>query len=223
MLNPTELTMLSTLLNESHRRYHNINHIHQCLTELEQYVINNPTFTIEQYQWAEYALWYHDAIYNPYSKDNETNSMMLFERTIDDNYTGKNIISDAILNTARHLQTIDFSYQDGHISEVHKVVLDIDLSGFGKDRMVFALNGMNIRHEYYQTPLRDFLIGRQKFYNELIKRPTLYYTQYFYDKYHKISRENIEWEMNLIERSFKENDLTVWTDSMEHTQEQYYK
>ena len=228
MMTLDEMSQLTTLYTQPHRKYHNINHINDCLAELEQYQIDHPdvrNFNLNQLNWCEKALWYHDAIYNPYSKQNEELSALLFEDA-NPGYLGFNVVSDTILLTAEHLKTHDFSRMDEtdpEVSLVQKIVLDIDLSGFGKDRLVFAMNGMNIRHEYYRTSIRDFLDGRMGFYEALVKRPTLYYTKYFNDKYHEQSRHNIEWEMNVIKLSFKENDPSIWSDSMEHAIEKYYR
>ncbi len=59
------LAALSTLYNESHRHYHNLNHIHTCLAEYEAYC---KATKVKQSNVITTAVWWHDAIYNPYSK-----------------------------------------------------------------------------------------------------------------------------------------------------------
>jgi predicted metal-dependent HD superfamily phosphohydrolase len=212
-----EMANLTTLYTQPHRYYHNINHINDCLVELENFV--HPDFTNDKRSMVEAAIWYHDAVYNPYSKLNEFNSAELV-------YGHQSaFVRDIIKYTARHLEDVSADIEK-HIKHEYRqcvqVMLDIDLAGFGKDRMVFAMNGMNIRHEYYNTHLRDFLEGRQKFYQELIKRPTLYYTKYFYDKYHDVSRDNIRWEMLLIDAALRENDVSIWSRSVEISTNNYF-
>lgn len=205
MISLQEMAQLSTLYTQPHRKYHNINHINACLVELQ----NMPTdlITKKEYTNIETAIWYHDAVYNPYSKTNEDESGKLYQPTglVEDMYA----VLHAIHATKYHLRTQQI------LRKTTQVMLDIDLSGFGKSLLEFATNGMNIRHEYYNTTLRDFLNGRLNFYNELCKRETLYYTDYFRDKYHKTSQENIKWEMSIIEHTLAENNLNRWRRAME--------
>jgi predicted metal-dependent HD superfamily phosphohydrolase len=220
-----EMSQLTTLYTQPHRKYHNINHINDCLAELEDFC--HPEFTSTPRDVVETAIWYHDAVYNPYSKLNEYNSYKMFEdgcqhRLLHQMVRENTLVSTIIMLTSRHLET------HGDLSLEAQVMLDIDLSGFGKDRMTFVQNGMNIRHEYYRTKLKDFLEGRMKFYEALIKRPTLYYTEYFYSKYHTISQDNIRWEMALISEALNtkcrysyEDNLQIWSQGMEAALEGY--
>lgn len=219
MITLEEMSMLTTLYTQPHRKYHNINHINDCLVELE----NIPHWTIltknmngiNEIDIVESAIWYHDAVYNPYSKQNEYNSADLLPEITEKNRKFIPAVRHAILSTAFHLIT------QNNLSPAAQVMLDIDLSGFGKDRFVFAQNGINIRYEYYNTKLKEFLEGRYKFYQALVKRPTLYYTEHFYNLYHTKSRENIEWEISLLEDSFKHDDTNIWYNEMQHALEGY--
>ena len=69
MLSLTETANLSVLYAQSHRHYHNIIHIQNCLSELEAYKKSELKLehTPVGLDCIEKAIWYHDAIYNPYS------------------------------------------------------------------------------------------------------------------------------------------------------------
>src|SRR5438128_125494 len=61
--------MLSKRYAETHRAYHTIEHIVHCLDELEEArsLAADPVA-------VEMALWYHDAVYDPRSTNNEARS-----------------------------------------------------------------------------------------------------------------------------------------------------
>ena len=51
---------------EPHRRYHNLDHLRDCLARLD----DSPARGVPR-DLAEAALWYHDVIYYPGAPDNE--------------------------------------------------------------------------------------------------------------------------------------------------------
>lgn len=216
-MNSKLMAELSTLYTQPHRKYHNINHINDCLVELHS--VHN-LLNFREYLIVERAIWYHDAVYNPYSKTNEADSAALIEYGGNFDYAAAQETQEVVLATASHLTTHE------NLSLVTQVMLDIDLSGFGKNRMIYAQNSMNIRHEYYNTSIVDFIEGRGKFLVTIAKRPTLYYTEYFYNKYHKISQENLKWELEAIDKSLKNGgleDISYWGSVMEYASGEYYE
>ena len=193
MITLQEMSQLTTLYTQPHRYYHNINHINDCLTELESIPQHGVTFGGHQLVGVdcdiiEKAIWYHDAVYNPYSKHNEHRSAALLpdEKIGNDYYDN---VREAILATAKHLEIQE------NIQLTTKIMLDIDLSGFGQPFDICWKHAQNIRKEYYNTNDFDFLTGRLKFLNTIDNRSALYYTKYFYDKYEVQARRNIAEEI----------------------------
>lgn len=194
MISLSEMSMLTTLYTQPHRKYHNINHINDCLTELEQFPANClEGFSYRDRQIVEASIWYHDAVYNPYSTMNEANSAKLISERYQ--YALFEDISKTVLATAKHLQT------QTDLLLATQVMLDIDLSGLGKPWAIYVKNGFNIRDEYYNTTDYDFLHGRMKFLETINNRETFYYTNYFKNKYHEQSKLNVEHEIRIINRS----------------------
>lgn len=186
MISLQEMSMLSTLYTQPHRTYHNINHINECLAELEGF--HSKDFSYGDRQVVERAIWFHDAVYNPYSKENEIQSAMLVPE--DPKFIGDRV-RKIILATAKHVITqedLDFATQ---------VMLDIDLAGFGKPWHICQKNGDNVRAEYYNTSDYDFAVGRLKFAQAIAQRESLYYTDYFKAKYHEQSQKNLAVEIQI--------------------------
>lgn len=195
MITLQEMSMLTTLYTQPHRHYHNINHINDCLTELENY----PGLSSENIRIVEKAIWYHDAVYNPYSKNNEVNSAMLIPSGY---WMDDNKVREIILATAKHSITQVAKDKDGNETPLPlatQIMLDIDLAGFGKPTPECLQNGENVRKEYYKTNDQDFFTGRLNFLRKIMQRKSLYYTDYFKEKYHAQSQENIKIEMQIAQ------------------------
>jgi predicted metal-dependent HD superfamily phosphohydrolase len=67
-------TALAQAYGEPNRTYHNLSHIAHVLYELEAAGVDNPA--------AEWAAWYHDAIYRPGAANNEAKSAALAQRVL---------------------------------------------------------------------------------------------------------------------------------------------
>lgn len=190
MLDLQTTAALSTLYAEKHRHYHDITHIMNCLAELENFV--HPDLTTPKRNIVEAAIWFHDAIYNPYSTLNEHYSAKLVSSKVV-SYT--EIVHDLVILTRDHLVSIDWGYQT-YLTDKYvicgKVLMDIDLSGFGKSWDEYKRNGDNIRKEYYNTSDIEFYIRRLGFLEKLAKKDTLYYTDYFRTRYHSLSQKNLK-------------------------------
>ena len=183
---------LTTLLTQPHRHYHNINHVNDCLVELENYPFEKKMFNlIDDITNVTHAIWFHDAIYNPYSAHgiNETQSACLYDEYCNPN---NDIVYHAILATANHI------VDQTNLKLATQILLDIDLAGFGQPKEIYDINTDNIRKEYYKTSFEDFCAGRLNFFKKLQKRSSLYYTDYFKEKYHDISQENIKNDIQVL-------------------------
>jgi predicted metal-dependent HD superfamily phosphohydrolase len=188
-----EQAMLTTLLSQPHRYYHNINHINFCLGELEKCDVNHMTRRI-----VTYAIWYHDAVYNPYSVENELQSEELFYRqhrtpTIF-SFEEFDAIGRAVRATASHT-THQYLWDDYPT----QLMLDIDLAGLGQSWENFDHNSEMIRLEYAHIDDETFTYNRIKFLGAIKSRPTIYYTKHFYDKYEAIAQSNVDIELKRLE------------------------
>lgn len=165
---------------EPHRVYHALPHIEDCLDQLEEarHLAANPDA-------IEMALWYHDAIYDIKAKNNEEKSAELAlviaeDASLPDNF-GKRVVS-LILATKHDAIPID---PDA------KIIIDIDLSILGQSEEKFDEYERQIREEYKRVPENEFVTGRSAILKLFLKRPTIYLTQFFRDKYEAQAQKNI--------------------------------
>lgn len=184
-MNLQTIANLTTLYNEPHRYYHNLNHVMECLGEFENYLKDNKNSRTFQYAVVE-SIWWHDAIYNPYSLLNEINSAKLYASE-----STSSLVEDIIKMTAKHTEDQTFEGKSGWMLTTAHVVLDLDLHSLGKDEK-FWINGQNIRKEFHFIPDLVFYGNRIKFFQAMLARKRLFYTDYFFNKYEEKARHNME-------------------------------
>jgi predicted metal-dependent HD superfamily phosphohydrolase len=191
-MNLQTIANLTTLYTEPHRHYHTLNHIHECLAEYERY--REATGDNQHHAVVETSIWWHDAVYNPYSKQNEKKSAELFSHSLDQKearWGHNDIIKEIILLTAEHTTDQTFWGWDEGYANAAKLVLDLDLHSLAAVGDKFHKNGDDIRKEFWFVDDAAFYKGRVGFLETLMKRSRLYYTEYFYNKYEATARYNI--------------------------------
>jgi len=182
--NESEYNSITNQYSETYRAYHNVQHISDCLEKLDLFCKE-----LENWNVIELAIWFHDAVYNPYAKNNELNSAdvavdflrkagakeSLFER-----------VTNLILAT-RHNSTAT--------SEEEKIISDIDLSILGASPDVYERYSKNIRKEYKLIPSTIFRKKRKEILTEFLEREPLFQTPLFRNRFEKQAKENIKREL----------------------------
>lgn len=177
--------------NEDGRYYHTFEHISHCLEEFER--IRDLTKHTDA---LEFALWFHDVIYNTRLKDNEEQSAATALKVIQDaslpNTFGK-LVENFILATEHNKS---FLYSDD--IDI-KLIIDIDLSILGSNEEEFDSYEEKIRKEYNWVPEKEFSLGRIKILKSFLNRDKIYSTEQFQDLYEHQARENIKRSINKLE------------------------
>jgi predicted metal-dependent HD superfamily phosphohydrolase len=154
---------------EKYRFYHNLLHIQSLLEYAEKYAseLNN----IDTVQWA---IWFHDIVYNPQSKENEAKSNEIWLSFVQEaQITEKNTINAVqamILGSAKH--TLD-SIPKELLSENDKDILyffDFDLSILGAEFSVYEKYAESIRKEYAFVPDTMYQEGRKRVLESFLLR-----------------------------------------------------
>ena len=131
---------LVQLYSQKNRHYHNLNHIQALLKLSEEYrnILNSP-------RTINFAIWYHDAIYNASKNNNEEKSAELAKKHLTAMGVNQNVISDCfklIIATKKHEVPNNLNTFDA------KFLLDIDLSILAAPQKAYLQYTKQIRKEY---------------------------------------------------------------------------
>ncbi|WP_312287125.1 HD domain-containing protein [Chryseobacterium gleum] len=178
---------IETRYSEKSRHYHDLLHLENMFTELEDVKGNISDFT-----GISFSVFYHDIIYDATSKSNEEKSAATAEKRLAELHLSKDdisVISEQIIATKSH-QLSDHNDTN--------YLLDADLSVLGKDFKTYMGYTRNIRKEYSIYP--DFLYkpGRKKVLKHFLELESIFKTEYFKEKYEVQAKENIEAELRLL-------------------------
>ncbi|EEF63208.1 HD domain-containing protein [Pedosphaera parvula] len=165
---------------EPHRAYHNFAHIEQCLLEFGSLrsLASNPDA-------IELAIWFHDAVYDTHAKDNEELSAELAVDVMQSAAIPASLIqtvSNLILATKHAAMPAD---PDAAL------FVDVDLSILGQSAEKFDEYEFQIRQEYNWVESKAFIEGRSRILEIFVKRPRIYSTECFHQKYENQARENL--------------------------------
>jgi len=172
------------------RHYHNLEHIKSIFKALDG---------IELSDALEFAIFYHDIIYDVKSNKNEELSALFCKNALRKLDVPCGIIVKAIkiiLDTKKHIPTINDS----------KYMIDADLFTFANDYSEYMTTADKIRKEYLIYSDKVYINSRIEFLKSLLNREKIYLTKEF-KKYEKKARKNIYLEIQELE--FKKNKTNL--------------
>ena len=165
---------------EPQRHYHTLQHLGECLAAFD-----NVRTRAEHPHEVELALWFHDAIYDVKSHDNEQRSADWARDALRDagvDSTSAQRVHDLIMAT-RH--TAVPSGRD------EPLLIDIDLAILGAERPRFDEYEQQIRKEYAYVPGFLFRRKRREILKGFLDRPAIYSTPWFHDALEAKARDNL--------------------------------
>lgn len=147
---------------EPHRHYHNADHILAALKHFDafKWLSRRPAL-------VEYALWLHDAVYDPRATNNEAKSADMAEKYLVEAGLD-HLVSEArrfIMATAHKVPAT---------ADDAGLVVDIDLSVLALQSSAYRTYTRAVRREYQWVPENLFIEGRRQVLNTLMAMPTLY-------------------------------------------------
>ncbi|HEY3415811.1 MAG TPA: N-methyl-D-aspartate receptor NMDAR2C subunit [Armatimonadota bacterium] len=164
---------------EPPRAYHNLGHVAYCLAEFDLLAADAATPAA-----VEFALWFHDAVYDTHRADNEQQSADYARETLD--ALGLPAFIDAVASLillTRHDETP--SSTDGQI------IVDVDLAILGAPRQDFNDYEARIRLEYAWVDDTLFWTKRREFLLALSQRPRIFHTPACRARYEAKARQNL--------------------------------
>lgn len=167
---------------QSKRYYHTLQHLQHIYKELEN---------IKLTSHFEFAIFYHDIIYDVKRNDNEAQSALLAKKRltelkVDDMLQEK--VFKLILETASHEAS----------SEENSLFLDADLAILGSSPKIYRQYLQNVRKEYALYSDRTYVSGRKKVLKSFLQKERIYRSNYFHEKYEHQAKVNIESELNSL-------------------------
>jgi predicted metal-dependent HD superfamily phosphohydrolase len=165
---------------EPHRRYHGVDHLRDCLEQLD-----TAPATGEARDLAETALWFHDAVYVPGAADNEARSAEWAARAL----AGAGAPEARAHQVACLVQLTDHARPAD--DPVGALVCDVDLSILGRPPAEFAEYERRIRAEYQRVPEPLYRMGRASVLAGLLAREPLYRSDHFRGRYEVAARRNL--------------------------------
>lgn len=175
---------------EPTRAYHTLEHIQALVELIEEYlhIINDKSMLL-------FAAFYHDIVYSAGSSTNEKDSALIARARMKQFQVPDDMISDTqelILLTKSHADVSSSVTQD------MLLFLDMDLSILAATQEAYRRYYQNVRKEFKSYPDLLFRQGRKSFLNSQLKRPHIFHTQQFRDRYEPTARVNMLSEIRAL-------------------------
>ena len=167
---------------ESHRRYHDMDHVSHCLALFDQVRehLHDPDA-------MEMAIWFHDYVYKTASSRNEKQSA----RRATEALRAAGVAETTIRKVAALIVATKHDRLAKDDSEDAAYLADIDLAILGAPAREYEAYEKNIRAEYRWVPPLLYHRKRHAILSAFIKRPFLFQTAFFRRKFEAQARENI--------------------------------
>jgi len=175
---------IHTYYGESHRAYHTLKHIEYCLHALDL-----AASEVDQPNAVELSIWFHDIIYQPGRADNEQRSAEFFQSV------SEGILPDTLRLHVTHLILATMHHHHNispPTSSDSQFMVDIDLSSFGLEEVIFGENTQALRYEQPELSDEEFRRSTAAFFKSLLARQRIFYTPYFFEQLEDKARKNIE-------------------------------
>lgn len=163
----------------STRHYHDVEHLIDCLREVDGEEASTTRDLVEL------ALWYHDAIYEPGKADCEARSAKWL--AADCKTLG---LGDEVAREATALVEATAHGRSAVESDAAALVVDIDLSILGREAQRFMEFEYGVEKEYAAIPTLAFRRGRGRFLAHLLVGP-IYRTSRYRERFESAARANI--------------------------------
>jgi len=165
---------------EASRAYHTTQHLEECF---EQFAL--ASHLSRRSGEVQIALWFHDAICDTRSPQNEERSAAL----------ATEVLAAAGASTEIQLRVSDLVLATRHnappTSEDACLTVDIDLSILGASPSRFDEYELQVRREYSWVPDPAFQQARASILRDFIARPSVYSTDFFRERLEAQARSNL--------------------------------
>lgn len=171
---------LRAAYSEKHRHYHTGEHVQACLRHLDSCVMR-----ADEPKEIELALWFHDAIYEPLSSNNERKSADWAAA-----FLAANLATPEVAARVHRLIMVT-EHNAATMTKDESILVDIDLSILGADVETYAAFEEAVRNEYRMVPMLIYRRKRTEILNGFLKRPRIYQNEPFFSEREQQARINL--------------------------------
>ncbi len=171
---------------EPHRRYHARAHIEDCLALLA----GRSDLSDRDRRLLEYAVWWHDAVYDPTRSDNEEVSAETARRDLlamGEDAASADEVARLILLTKGHVVPPG--------DRLGALLVSIDLAVLGAEPETYDAYAAGVRYEYRHVPDDLFRAGRARVMRHFLSAEAIYPDRAFRDRLEARARANISREL----------------------------
>lgn len=177
---------LMDMYTEKWRAYHNIEHIKACLNYFDD-CKSHADFA----DAIEFAIWFHDCIYQLGESDNEAHSRDWFIRQS----TGYIVPAvtrhvDRLIMDTRHLSVPD--------SDDGKLIADIDLTSFGLPWDEYLSDSHAVQAELSLINNGCEVTSKILFLENLVDDGQIYYSDYYLTHFEQKAQDNVQRHLHLL-------------------------
>jgi predicted metal-dependent HD superfamily phosphohydrolase len=179
---------------ELQRHYHTLEHVGAMIRSLDEcrdLICDKSAVVL--------AIFFHDIVYDPRGKDNEAESVKVFE-----DFAGSLGLAEPMTKRVTELieRTITHTLpcgEDGRVDEDMKLFLDFDLEVLSRSREEYDIYAKQIRKEYGHYKENEYRKGRLKVLQGFMERDRLYFSEKFYAENEEAARRNLRVEIAELE------------------------
>ena len=180
--------ILKERYSEKSRFYHNFSHV-KTLLELFESIADK----IQDPRAIQFAIWFHDVIYDTRKSDNEAESARLAAELL-----RKLNVNDETIELVKDLILLTKDHSGKNLSSDAKLFLDMDLAVLGMNEEIYKEYSEAIRQEYAWVPESMYRKGRKKVLRSFMKRERIYFTDEMKARYEAQARKNIDNEIKSL-------------------------
>lgn len=172
---------------EPHRKYHTVRHLDECFEKLAE--LRSEASRPHE---VELALWFHDAIYEKGSSENEAKSADLAARVMEQVGVAQDAVQrvHSLIMATRHAAV--------PVGADQIVLVDVDLSILGAAPARFDEYERQVRDEYAWVPRFLFKRKRRTILMSFLARPAIFTSVLFKERYEAQARENLLRSIRLL-------------------------
>jgi predicted metal-dependent HD superfamily phosphohydrolase len=172
---------------EPQRHYHDQSHLIWLLAESEQ---RAPL--IQDHAFVGYAIWFHDAVYQPGEPNNETLSA---------DWARTSLAHDpALAERVAHVIEMTKNHAEGEAGGDAALFLDMDIAILGAPSETYRAYAAGIRAEYPHVADPAFAAGRGAFLEKQLEHPRTFRTDLYESEIGERARANMRWEREEMRR-----------------------